>query len=125
MTNKIEDITLQKQYETYVNSHEYTGQRPKTFDEWLSTRTNRKIAYIAKNKNSSMDWGVIETLRALADEIESGELGYNKCFICLLDDTDSDKYLNGFRMAQMKGTEAIALLEVSKSDILNVMLREG
>lgn len=76
------------------------------------------IEYIKKNKKSSMDWSVVETLRSLADEIESGESQYNKCFICLLDDNDGE-YGNGFRMAQMRGSEAVALLDITKADLLN------
>lgn len=66
-----------------------------------------------------MDWTVTETLRCLADEIERGEVQYNKCFICLLDDTEHEKYRTGFRMAQMKGSDAVALLEITKADLLN------
>ena len=77
------------------------------------------VEYIKKNKKSSMDWTVVETLRSLANEIERGDVIYNKCFICLLDDTEDGEYSNGFRMAQMKGSEAVALLEITKSDLLN------
>lgn len=75
------------------------------------------VEYIKKSKTSAMDWSLVETLRALADDIEKGEADYNKMFICLLDDTKEGKYLHSFRMAQMKGSEAVALLEIVKSDI--------
>ena len=77
------------------------------------------VSHIKQSKKSSMDWSVIETLRSLADEIESGEVNYNKCFICLLDDEADGDYGWGFRMAKMKGSEAVALLEITKSDLLN------
>lgn len=77
------------------------------------------VEYIKKSKRSSMDWTVIETLRSLADEIEKGEVNYNKCFICLLDDQNIEDYSTGFRMAQMKGSEAVSLMEIIKHDLLN------
>ena len=77
------------------------------------------VEYIKKSKRSSMDWTVIETLRALADEIEKGEVNYNKCFLCLLNDEDEKDYATGFRMAQMTGSQAVSLMEIIKHDLLN------
>jgi len=80
-----------------------------------------KVESIKKNSNSSMDWTVVEALRQLANEIEEGKASYNKCFICLLDDKDDGMYGNGFRMVQMKSSEAVALLEIIKADLVNVI----
>jgi len=77
------------------------------------------IDSINKNKKSSMDWSLVDTLRQLANQIERGEAEYNKGFICLLNDKGDFNYSTGFRMAQMKGSEAISLLEIMKSDLLN------
>lgn len=77
------------------------------------------VEFIKKNSNSSMDWSVVDTLRSLADDIESGKFDYNKCFIALLDDQGNDNYYTGFRAAQMKGSEIIALLSIVKSDFIN------
>ena len=81
------------------------------------------IEYIKKNKTSSMDWTVIETLRATADALESGEREYNKCVLCMLDDNikTGGRYTPSFRVAQMSIPEAIALLEITKQDLLNIL----
>ena len=85
----------------------------------MQEMTDKKVTSIKKNKQSSLDWTVVETLRELANEIESGDVSYNKCFICMLDDTKEGSYSNGFRMAQMRGSEAVSLLEITKHDLLN------
>tara|TARA_R110000850_G_scaffold30542_1_gene84033 strand:+ start:230 stop:505 length:276 start_codon:yes stop_codon:yes gene_type:complete len=77
------------------------------------------VTSIKKNKESSMDWTVIETLRDLANQIERGEVEYNKCFVCLLNDEGEFNYSTGFRMSKLKGSEAVSLLEIIKSDLLN------
>lgn len=78
-----------------------------------------KIESIKKNKKSSYDWTVVETLRQLANDIESGEDEYNKCIVLLLNDNEPGQYTTGFRLAQMKGTEVVALVEIMKSDLIN------
>lgn len=77
------------------------------------------VEFIKKNSESSMDWSIVETLREIIDKIESGEAVYNKCFLVLLNDVEEGDYRTGFRMAQMKGAEAVGLLEIVKSDLLN------
>jgi len=79
------------------------------------------IEYINKNSENSLDWTVAATLRKLADDIDTGKLSYNKCFVCLLDDTN-DEYATGYRMAGMRGREALTLLDINKSDLMNAIL---
>ncbi|MDA3806635.1 MAG: hypothetical protein PF440_01865 [Thiomicrorhabdus sp.] len=76
------------------------------------------VESIKKNKTSSYDWTVIETLRELANEIERGEINHKKCMVLLLEDGDG-KYNTGFRLAQMRGSEAVALMEIMKADLVN------
>ncbi len=82
------------------------------------------IESINKSKTSSMDWTVVDTLRSLLNDLERGDVKYNKCFICLLDSQD-DRYSTGFRMAKMIGSEAVALLDITKHDLLNAINRES
>lgn len=85
--------------------------------------SDKKITSIKKNKTSALDWTVIETLKQLIEDIESGECNdYNACYISLMDTRDSDHYKRGFRMSGMRFTGAISLLEIQKQDMVLTML---
>jgi len=79
------------------------------------------IESIKKNKKSSHDWTIIETLQQLIRDLESGNCSYNKCFISLLSDENEGEYTTGFRMVKMRGYEVISLLEIMKGDLVNAI----
>ena len=64
---------------------------------------------------------VVDRLRELADALESGpELEPVKALILMLDDRDQG-YAHGFRNVGMSMSECLALLEVSKVQVLEQM----
>lgn len=88
----------------------------------IRERVTNMVTSIKKNKSSSLDWTVVETLRTLANEIESGEVDYNKCIVLLLKNDKEGEYSSGFRLSNMVGSEAVALIEIQKNDLINAIL---
>ena len=79
----------------------------------MTTFTN--VTSINENSDSSLDWSVKEMLLDILKQIEEeGEdFLYNKMFMCLLNNDDGN-FTTGFRMANMRSSEAISLLELLK-----------
>ena len=75
------------------------------------------IHMIKQSKRSALDWTIEESLRSLLKECTEETFPYTKMLVCLVDDTD-DKYIAGYRMAGLRGTEAIPLMEVVKTSMM-------
>lgn len=70
--------------------------------------------------SDSMDWTPGQCCREAAVECDSDDV--NACLIIMLNRGESnDEYNTGFRNAGMTLSECVALLEVQKSRILEVM----
>ena len=80
-----------------------------------------KIISIKINKDSALDWTLIEGLEQLVRDIKSGNINFTKGVLCLQHDYELEdkRYQDtSYRLIGMSTLKAVGLLEVIKSDLI-------
>ena len=85
------------------------------------------VTSIKANTEDSREWTPVESFQDLIEEIQEEEsIVPNKSITCILDDRIGEdgvpRYNHGFRLAGMTSSEAIALLEIIKTDLTLYLL---
>lgn len=75
-----------------------------------------------EENNSALEWSVRETMVQLIEDIDDGKIDYTGCFVSLINVKDKDHPFWGFRMAGMRSSGAITLLELQKQDLVLSMI---
>lgn len=82
------------------------------------------IVHIGDATESSFSFSPMQLLQSVADEIERGELAPKRALIILLDDGADGTYYDVFcRMAQLRHSECLALMDYAKHMLLDTMYR--
>lgn len=81
---------------------------------------NRKVVSMSELREDNRLATPTTTLHSAISELESGQVKANKAMVILLDDS-AGLYTPQFRMSNLSMTEALALLEITKAQLLQRM----
>lgn len=80
-----------------------------------------KISYIANKTKSSFNWTPDQLLAEASKERKSGKLKGTRMLVISLDDAKHGEYDVSFRIAGMRFSDCIALMEAVKAGMLEEM----